>query len=72
MEDHRSDTVLRFLDRSIELFSQLRTPDPVSAAAYDTLKQARAMIARSLTLDRRFVDAISPDERVAAASGFPA
>ena len=49
MQDIRSESVLCALDRSLALFSQLRTPDPVSVTAYDTLKQARAMIERALS-----------------------
>lgn len=57
MQDIRSESVLCALDRSLALFDQLRTPDPVSVAAYDTLKQARAMIERALT---REVSQVSP------------
>lgn len=51
MHDIRSESVLCALDRSLTLFAQLRTPDPVSVAAYDTLKQARAMIERALVTE---------------------
>ncbi len=52
MHDKRA-TLLDRLDESIALMSTLRTPDPVSTAAYDALKQARALIAQALDAERR-------------------
>jgi hypothetical protein len=42
------DPVLYSLDHSIELFSRLPALTSASAAAFDTLKQARAMLADAL------------------------
>jgi hypothetical protein len=47
------ESLLQQLDQSISLFAQIRTPDAVSVAAFDTLKQARALIARALTGENR-------------------
>lgn len=46
------ESLLNHLDESITTFAAIRRPDPVCSAAYDTLKQARAMIARALTRER--------------------
>ncbi|MDO8542173.1 MAG: hypothetical protein Q7S40_17175 [Opitutaceae bacterium] len=66
MNNTRYDTLISSMDRSIELFSEIRTPDAVSVAAFDTLKQARALIAHALENERR---ATSP-ERAVLAAGF--
>lgn len=52
MKDTR-DSLIHTLDASIETFAQIRTPDALCAAAFDTLKQARAMIAQALQHERR-------------------
>lgn len=36
------------LDASIETFAQIRSTDTACVSTYDTLKEARAMIARAL------------------------
>lgn len=46
------DSLINTLDASIETFAQIRTPDALSCAAFDTLKQARAMIAQALQQER--------------------
>lgn len=54
MKDSRdSITLIHTLDASIETFAQIRTPDALCTAAFDTLKQARAMIAQALQEERR-------------------
>lgn len=47
------DTLLHTLDSSIETFARIRSSDAMCVAAHDTLKQARAMIARALQLEQR-------------------
>ncbi len=47
------DTLIHTLDNSIDTFARIRTSDAVSTAAFDTLKQARAMIARALEEEHR-------------------
>lgn len=53
MNDPHYDTLIQSLDRSIELFSEIRTGDATSVAAFDTLKQARAKIALAFAGERR-------------------
>ena len=36
------------LNQAVEILDRNRTPDPAFVAAYDTLKQSRAMIAKAL------------------------
>ena len=52
MKENR-DSLITTLDASIETFAQIRTPDALCSAAFDTLKQARAMIAQALQEERR-------------------
>lgn len=49
------DSLIHTLDQSIATFERIRTPDAVCVAAFDTLKQARAMIARALQDEHRNV-----------------
>ena len=58
--NEKRDSLLNTLDHSIAEFSRMRTPDAVCTAAFDTLKQARAMIARALNGERDF---LAPMER---------
>jgi hypothetical protein len=53
--DHKPESLLSRLDQSIALMTELRTPDPVSIAAFDALKQARALIARAFENEQRVV-----------------
>lgn len=46
-------SLLSNLDQSIATFAAIRTPDSVSTAAFDTLKQARAMIALAFAAERQ-------------------
>jgi hypothetical protein len=41
-------SIFSSLSRAIEILDRNRTPDPDFIAAYDTLKQSRAMLARVL------------------------
>jgi hypothetical protein len=47
------DSLLHQLDDSITLFAQHRTPDAACMAAFDTLKQARALVARAFARESR-------------------
>ena len=51
--NEQRDTLLESLDRSIAVMASIRTPDSVGTAAFDTLKQARAMIARAFAGEQR-------------------
>lgn len=42
------NSLLQTLDASIETFAQIRSTDTACVSTYDTLKEARAMIARAL------------------------
>jgi hypothetical protein len=63
--EQKSESLLNRLDQSIALMTELRTPDPVSIAAFDALKQARALIARAFENEQR-VSVRSTADRVAA------
>jgi hypothetical protein len=63
--EQKSESLLNRLDQSIALMTELRTPDPVSIAAFDALKQARALIARAFENEQR-VSVRPTTERVAA------
>jgi hypothetical protein len=64
--EQKSESLLNRLDQSISLMSELRTPDPVSTAAFDALKQARALIAQALANEQRVMNQVSADQRAAA------
>ena len=53
------------LSRAIEILDRNRTPEPEFIAAYDTLKQSRAMLARVLN-DPSRIRALEPRELAAA------
>lgn len=53
VNDQRYNHLLSSLDRSIELFADMRTPDAVCVAAFDALKQARAKIDLAFENERR-------------------
>ena len=42
------NSLLSALNEAVAILARNRTPDPTSVAAYDTLKQARAMILTSI------------------------
>jgi hypothetical protein len=63
--EQKSESLLNRLDQSIALMTELRTPDPVSIAAFDALKQARALIARAFENEQR-VSVRPAADRVAA------
>jgi len=63
--EQKSESLLHRLDQSIALMTELRTPDPVSIAAFDALKQARALIARAFENEQR-VSIRTEADRVAA------
>jgi hypothetical protein len=47
MNHPRLNSLFASLDNAVEILAEARTPDSVCTAAFDTLKQARAMIARA-------------------------
>ena len=53
------------LDSAIEIVERNRTPAPGFVAAFDTLKQARAMLAAVLS-NQRVTQLVPEDERAAA------
>jgi hypothetical protein len=44
VNDHDYNSLLSCLNQAVEILYRNRTPDPEFVAAYDTLKQSRAMI----------------------------
>ncbi len=48
MNDRRYDSLLYSLDHAIELFSRIPATTPAGTAAFETLKQARAMLTEAL------------------------
>ena len=63
--NEKRDTLLLSLDQSIAAFATMRTPDAVCTAAFDTLKQARAMIARALSREHDTFGPLESRERAA-------
>jgi hypothetical protein len=57
-------SIFSSLSHAIEILDRNRTPDPDFIAAYDTLKQSRAMLARALTTTQ--TTASISEERAAA------
>lgn len=47
MNDVRITSLFASLDQAVELLAQTRTPDSACAVAYDSLKQARALVTRA-------------------------
>ena len=62
----KSQSLLHRLDQSIALMSELRTPDPASVAAFDALKQARALIAQAFAREERTMAHLGDSHAVAA------
>ena len=48
MNDHDYTALMGALNSAVEILDRNRTPDPGLIAAYDTLKQARAMAVKAL------------------------
>jgi hypothetical protein len=44
VNDHDYNSLFSALNQAVEILYRNRTPDPAYIAAFDTLKQARAMI----------------------------
>ena len=65
MNDHDYNSLLSSLNDAVEILHRNRTPDPRFIAAFDTLKQARAMIEATVSQGRR-LPAPFPYELVAA------
>lgn len=63
--EEKPESLLYRLDQSIALMTELRTPDPVSIAAFAALKQARALIAKAFENEQLTSRRPAPD-RVAA------
>lgn len=55
------DSLIHTLDASIDTFARIRSSDALCVAAFDTLKQARAMIARALAEESRAPTALRED-----------
>jgi hypothetical protein len=48
VNDDDYSSLFSSLNQAVEILDRNRTPDPGFIAAYDTLKQSRAMIAKAL------------------------
>lgn len=48
MSHQAYESVLSSLNAAVEIMERNRTPDPALIAAFDTLKQARAMVIRAV------------------------
>ena len=64
MNDYDYNSLLSSLNHAVEILYRNRTPDPRFIAAFDTLKQARAMIEKSVGEQR---SALVSDLELAAA-----
>jgi hypothetical protein len=49
VNDHDYNSLFSALNQAVEILNRNRTPDPAFIAAYDTLKQSRAMIEQVVT-----------------------
>lgn len=49
MNEHDYNSLLSSLNHAVDILYRNRTPDPRFVAAFDTLKQARAMIEKTVT-----------------------
>ena len=61
MNDHDYNSLFAALNEAAEILHRNRTPDPAFVAAYDTLKQSRAMLEKAIPRP-----AIASAERAAA------
>ena len=48
MQHHDYTTLITSLDRALEILARNRSPDPIVVAAYDSLKQTKAIVLRAL------------------------
>lgn len=48
MNDHDYRSLLAALNNAVEILHRNRRPDPAFVTAYDTLKQARAMLEKAV------------------------
>lgn len=48
MNDHDYNSLFSSLNQAVEILARNRTSDPAFIAAYDTLKQSRAMLVKVL------------------------
>ena len=48
MNEHDFNSLFSSLNQAVDILNRNRTPDPRFIAAYDTLKQARAMIEKTV------------------------
>ena len=55
------DCLLAALNDAVAILARNRTPDPSSVAAYDTLKQARAMVVATLEQSHSAASAFAPE-----------
>ena len=65
VNEHDYALLFSSLNQAVEILDRNRTPDPSFIAAYDTLKQSRAMIAKALQQSRE-TKSTSNGERAAA------
>lgn len=65
MNDHDYHSLFASLNQAVEILARNRTPDPAFIAAYDTLKQSRAMLVKVLNAAP---DQSSDDTRESAAA----
>jgi hypothetical protein len=66
MNKHDYDSLFSSLNNAVEILNRNRTPDPRFIAAYDTLKQARAMIDKAVGDTRPAGSVALPFELAAA------
>ncbi len=45
------NSLLSTLDHAVEILAENRTPEAICVAAFDTLKQARALVARAFSAE---------------------
>jgi hypothetical protein len=48
VNEHAYNALLSSLNEAVAILDRNRTPDPALIAAFDTLKQARAMVVRAV------------------------
>lgn len=53
MNSARITSLLSHLDSAVDILAEQRTPDALYVAAFDTVKQARALVARAIAEDRQ-------------------
>jgi hypothetical protein len=65
MNQENYNALISSLDHAVEILSRHRTPDGPMVAAYDTVKQARALVAKAVTQPKPAE--VTQDELMAAA-----